>query len=103
MGRNNSKNSTLTSVYRWEVTARTLLASVGAFALVSAFGAFCAVLFAELGVMPLEQGIHVLTLFGFVAWCGIAMWAFYHRRLGELAMALLISTLAFSGLFLLLR
>lgn len=44
-----------------------------------------------------------MTLFGFVAWCGVAMWVFYRKRLSEVAAVLIGSTAVFFGLHLLLR
>ena len=92
-----------TSRYRWDVTARVVLALLGGFALASAFGALCAALFARVGWMPLPQGVHVMTLFGFVVWCAIAMWAFYQQRLVVVALGILGSTLLSYLLFLVVR
>lgn len=93
----------LTAGYRWDVAARVVLAFVGGFVWVSAFGALCATLFARVQWWPLAQGVHVMTLFGFVAWCGIAMWVFYRKRLSEVAAVLIGSTVVCFGLHLLLR
>ena len=93
----------LSAPYRWNVAARFVLASLGGFAWVSAFGALCATLFAQADWMPLAQGVHVMTLFGFAGWCGIAMWVFHHKRLAIVAARLIGSTLLFYALFQLLR
>ena len=94
---------TLPALYRWNVAARFVLALLGGFAWVSAFGALCATLFAQADWMPLAQGVHVMTLFGFAGWCGIAMWVFHHKRLSIAATRLIGSTVLFYALFQLLR
>ncbi|MEM6707782.1 MAG: iron transporter [Pseudomonadota bacterium] len=79
-----STKPTLTAAYRWHVAARGLLAFFGGFALVSAVGALLATLFERSGLMPQAQAVHVMTLVGYLGWCGVAMWVFWHPRLGRL-------------------
>lgn len=93
-----NQNVTLTAGYRWDVAARVVLAFVGGFVWVSALGALCATLLARAQWWPLAQGVHVMTLLGFVAWCGVAMWVFYRKRLPEVAAVLIGSTVVFFGL-----
>ena len=100
---NHRRNVTLSARYRWDVTARLILAFAGGFIWVSTFGAFCAALLAFVGWMPLAQGVHMMTLFGYVAWCAVAMWVFHHGKLSILAFQLLGSALVFYGLFQLVR
>lgn len=88
----------MTTSYRWDVASRVVLAIVGGFAWVSACGALCATLLAKVEWLPLAQGVHVMTLLGFVAWCGVAMWVFYRRRLSEVAAVLIGSTVVLLGL-----
>lgn len=99
----NNQNVTLTAGYRWDVVARVFLAFVGGFASVSAFGALCATLLARAQWWPLAQGVHVMTLVGFVAWCGVAMWVFYRKRLSAVAAVLIGSTVVLFGLNLLVK
>ena len=96
---NRRPRTALPARYRWEVAARLVLAFVGGFIWVSTFGALCAALLALVGWMPLPQGVHVMTLFGYVAWCAVAMWVFHHAKLWVAAFQLLGSALAFYGLF----
>ncbi|MEM1436429.1 MAG: hypothetical protein AAGG11_20435 [Pseudomonadota bacterium] len=81
--------------YRWEVAARVLLAFIGGFIWVSTFGGFIATTVHALGWMPLPQAVHVMTLFSFIAWCAIAMWAFQAPQLKRLAGWLLGSAAMF--------
>lgn len=74
--------STTTRNYRWEVAARAAIAFFGGFWWVSSMGALTALVL-RLGGMPLEQGVHIMTLAGFVIWCALAMWAFYTPRLSR--------------------
>jgi len=67
--------------YRWDVAARVLLAFVGGFLVVSGSGALVAHAAYRLGLMSLAQGVHLMTLAGFVVWCAVAMWVFYEPRL----------------------
>ncbi len=95
--------TTFTAGYRWNIAARFLLAFLGGFVCVSTFGALAAALFANAQWMPLPQGVHVFTLFGFVAWCGIAMWVFFHEHLRHVALGVVGSAALFYALFLLVR
>ena len=97
------QNAALSTSYRWEVAARLLLAFVGGFALISALGALCVAFMTKAGWMPRAQAVHILTLLSFAAWCGIAMWVFFHKRLLELTFLILLSTSAVLGVFLLVR
>ena len=96
-------NTSLPALYRWNVTTRFLLAFAGGLVWISTFGSLAASLFARADWMPLAQGVHVMTLFGFVGWCGVAMWVFHHRRLSVAAAGLIGSSLLFYALFLLVR
>ena len=96
-------NSKLPAAYRWNVAARCVLAFAGGFVWISTFGALCSTLVARTGWMPLAQGVHVMTLFGFVGWCGAAMWVFHQKRLSVAAAGLVGSSLLFYSLFLLVR
>ena len=78
--------------YRWNITARILLAFIGGLLWVSIFGALTSVLFDRTGVMSLVQAVYVMTLFSFLPWCGIAMWVFYERELKKLVSWLGVSS-----------
>ena len=67
--------------YRWDIAVRCLLAFAGGLVWTSVFGALTSVLLDQMGVMPLVQAAHIMTLFSFLPWCGIAMWVFYEREL----------------------
>ena len=97
------RNAALPAGYRWDVAARVFLAFVGGFACISTLGALCATLFAKAGWMPLAQGVYVMTLAGFIAWCGVAMLVFYQKRLMAVAAGLIGSTVIFYGLFVVVR
>ena len=96
-----SRSESLSPVYRWNIAARFVLAFLGGFVWISTSGALLAVLSNRLGWMPLAQGVYVMTLLGFVTWCGVSMWVFYERRLPVVAGWLLGSSLVFYLLFLL--
>ncbi|MEM9386751.1 MAG: iron transporter [Pseudomonadota bacterium] len=80
-----------------------MLASVGGFFFVSAVGACCAMGLAAVGLMPIAQAVHVVTLIGFVAWCAVAMWVFAAGSLRKVTLQLGLSTLAALGVALLVR
>ncbi|MEM1153848.1 MAG: hypothetical protein AAGI44_06880 [Pseudomonadota bacterium] len=82
--------------YRWNIAARVLLAFVGGFVWISVFGAMLATAVARLGWMPIAQGVHIMTLFSYVAWCGVAIWVFYEQRLGRVLKWMLSSGCIFS-------
>lgn len=96
-------NTGLPTLYRWNVAARCFLAFAGGFVWISAFGALLATLFARADWMPLAQGVHVMTLLGFVGWCGVAMWVFHEERLSVVAAVLLGSSVLFYLVFLLAK
>ena len=89
--------------YRWDIAVRCVLAFLGGFLWASVFGAMCAALFSRLGWMPLIQGVHVMTLFSFLPWCGVAMWAFYESSLNKIAVWLTGSSVLMYCVFLLVN
>ncbi|HBR98796.1 MAG TPA: hypothetical protein DD979_15690 [Gammaproteobacteria bacterium] len=97
------QKSDISASYRWQVLARVLLASLGGFALTSMAGAFLVVAFEQSGMMAETQAVHIMTLVGFIAWCLVAMWVFAHGHLLKLTLTMFASTLAFTGLYFLLR
>ena len=89
--------------YRWNIAARSLLAFIGGLIWVSVFGALISVFFDRIGLMPMVQAAHVMTLFSFLPWCGIAMWVFYERTLKKLVSWLSISSLLMYLVFVLVK
>lgn len=89
--------------YRWNIVVRSLLSFIGGLIWVSVFGALTCVLFDRIGLMPLVQAAHVMTLFSFLPWCGIAMWVFYERALKKLFSWLGISSLLMYLVFILVN
>ena len=96
-------HSGLPTLYRWNVAARCFLAFAGGFIWISTFGALLATLFARADWMPVAQGVHIMTLFGFVGWCGVAMWVFHQKQLSVVTAGLIGSSLLFYLLFLLAK
>jgi len=89
--------------YRWNITARLLLAFFGGFLWSSVFGALCATLFDALGWMPIPQGVHIMTMFSFLSWCAIAMWSFYEFKLSKIIGIIGSSTVIMYFLFLMVK
>lgn len=88
----------LTAGYRWDMAARIFLAFFGGFLWISTLGALAATVADRAGWMPLAQGVHVMTLAGYLLWCAAAMWVFYQRRLQLVAVLMTASGLAFFAL-----
>ncbi|MEM7000051.1 MAG: hypothetical protein AAF529_04650 [Pseudomonadota bacterium] len=89
--------------HRWNVAGRGLLAFFGGFVWVSVFGAVLVEMMAGVTGMSLQQGIHIMTLFSFVGWCGVAMWVFYEPSLRRASTLLLGSAVLLFVLLYLLK
>jgi len=85
--------------YRWNVTARCLLAFVGASLWVSLLGACIARLLVVAGWMTTPESVHWMTMLSFAGWCALAAWIFYHASLKAVGMWMLGSGMALGGLF----
>ena len=67
---------------------RVILAFVGGFFVTSGLGSLVAILFDRINALSLVQGVHIMTLSGFLVWSAIAMWVFHERRLTVAACAI---------------